>query len=618
MFGRPESRPASQENRLSGRPRASSRLLEFVWRQRFASASLSAHVFALICVAIAVAAIFAFESPGFRIAPYATLFPAILIAAIAGGALAGITALISGGIAAWVLLLPSGTILVSQASQITSLILYGVTGMFLILLVTLMRRAAVQLDASREEAHDEHDRLVAALEASGAGTWRWDVQKDIVEWDDALCRLYGIAPKDAPRTSAGFIEIIHPDDRAHAGEVIRCCVEEGIDAEYEFRAVVPKGTLRIYDRSKLVRDAEGRPAYMMGACIDVTERRRTEEERGRIATWLRMAMEVAQIGTWEIDPKDRTVIASDSMNTIFGLPADGKNRPFTDYLSRIHPEDAPAVEEAIARRTAQLEPISVEYRLVKSNGDVRWLASRGAYVRGADGSGRIVGSLFDITDRKRIEEEREAALAQRELLLKELNHRVRNNLQMVSSLLNLQASRLSDPSSKEHFRKAIDRVQAVGDIHARLNQGEQLGRIDFDEYLKDLCGRLRESMLDGKSIALRVETEPLVLDIDRAIPLGLVVNELVTNSIKHAFPDGAKGNIIVQLTKGGAGEVLRLSIGDDGRGMEKKDGDERDGLGMRLVEGLMQQVGGTMEIKNEPGARYEITVPAGEKAPQAG
>jgi two-component sensor histidine kinase len=114
-----------------------------------------------------------------------------------------------------------------------------------------------------------------------------------------------------------------------------------------------------------------------------------------------------------------------------------------------------------------------------------------------------------------------------------------------------------------------------------------------------------------------VEAEPLVLDIDRAIPLGLVVNELVTNSIKHAFPDGAKGNIIVQLTKGGAGEVLRLSIGDDGRGMEKKDGNEGDGLGMRLVEGLMQQVGGTIEIKNEPGARYEISVPAGENAPQA-
>jgi PAS domain S-box-containing protein len=604
---------------LSGRPRASSRLLEFVWRQRFSSVSLSAHLFALFCVAVGVSLNFAFEAPGYRIAPFATLFPMILIAAIAGGAFAGITALVSGGIAAWVFLMPMGTLVIDQAGRITSLVLYGTTGLFLIALVALMRRAAEQLDASKEEAHDEHDRLVAALEASGAGTWRWDIQKDVVEWDDALCRLYGIERKNAPRTSSGFIDIVHPDDRQHAGEVIRRCIEEGVDAEYEFRAVVPKGTLWIHDRSKLVRDAQGRPAYMTGACLDISERRNAEEERGRIATWLRMAMEVAQIGTWEIDPKSGTVTASDSMNTIFGLPVDGKSRPFQDYLSRVHSDDVASVREAIARRTEKGEPVSVEYRLVQPGGEERWLASRGAFVRGADGSGRIVGSLFDITDRKRIEEEREAAIREQELLLRELNHRVKNNLQMVSSLLNLQASRMSDPSAKEQFRKAIDRVQAVGDIHARLYQGEQFGRIDFDQYLEDLCGRLRESMLDGKMVELKVKTEPLTLDIDRAIPLGLVVNELITNSIKHAFPNGA-GNIRVHLTKGEPGEALRLSIADDGQGVEKKDGAERGGLGMRLVEGLMQQVDGKMEVTYEPGVRYEITLPAdeaGRSAPQS-
>jgi two-component sensor histidine kinase len=185
---------------------------------------------------------------------------------------------------------------------------------------------------------------------------------------------------------------------------------------------------------------------------------------------------------------------------------------------------------------------------------------------------------------------------------------------MVSSLLNLQAARMSDPETKEQFRKAIDRVQAVGDIHARLYQGEQLGRIEFDEYLRDLCGRLRESMLDGKSVALNVETEPVVLDIDRAIPLGLIVNELITNSIKHAFPSGGKGTISVHLTNGEAGETLRLMIGDDGQGVTRKNGDDREGLGIRLVEGLMQQVGGQMKLKDEPGARYEIVIPGGDAA----
>lgn len=596
---------------MSESRRRSTRFFEFVWKQRFASNSLAAHVFALVCVTVAVAANLILLSPGISIAPFALLFPAILIAALAGGVWPGLTALVAGGLAAWFFLLPSGTVIVSFGAQIASVVLYGFTGLVLVALVVLMRRAAEQIDAGRDEAHDDHDRLVAALEASGAGTWRWDVQNDIVEWDEALCRLYGIPREQAPRNAAGFIAIIHPDDRGHARESIRKCVEGVADAEYEFRAIVPKGTLWIYDRGKLVRDAQGRPACMMGACLDVTERRRAEEERGRFSTWLRMAMEVAQIGTWEIDPKTGMVAASDSMNAIFGLPADGQSRNFQDYIDLVHPDDAASIQDAIARRTEGHEPISVEYRLLRPNGEVRWLASRGAFVRDADGSGRIVGSLFDITDRKRIEEEREAALAQQELLLREINHRVKNNLQMVSSLLNLQAARMSDPAAREQFRKAMDRVQAVADIHTRLYQGDQLGQIDFDQYLKDLCDRLRESMLEGKAIALDVEAVPLVLDLDRAIPLGLIVNELVTNSIKHAFPNGGGGRILVQL-RAGDGDGLRLSIGDSGAGIPRAENAESGGLGMRLVEGLMLQVGGKLEMKGEFGARYEITIPAGE------
>jgi two-component sensor histidine kinase len=253
--------------------------------------------------------------------------------------------------------------------------------------------------------------------------------------------------------------------------------------------------------------------------------------------------------------------------------------------------------------------VSVEYRVANPDGTVRWLASRGAYVRAGDGSARMVGALFDITDRKLVEEEREAALRQRELLLKELNHRVKNNLQMVSSLLNLQAARMTDPVAQEQFRKAMDRVQSVGDIHARLYQGEQLGRIDFDQYLNDLCDRLRDSMLDGKAITLKVDAEPLVLDLDRAIPLGLIVNELVTNAIKHAFPDGSRGDIRVELRTGN-GDGLRLSIGDSGRGIQDGGGQDRQGLGMRLVQGLLQQVGGTIEVKHAPGVNYRISIPA--------
>ena len=131
-------------------------------------------------------------------------------------------------------------------------------------------------------AEAEHERLVAALKASRAGTWRWNVAADIVEWDDALCDVYGIKRKEAPTNSEEFLALVHPDDRAAVWAAISACIEKGTDADYQFRAVVGGSVRWIYDRSALIRDADGNPAYMLGACLDITNRRRIEEERDKL------------------------------------------------------------------------------------------------------------------------------------------------------------------------------------------------------------------------------------------------------------------------------------------------------------------------------------------------
>ena len=128
-------------------------------------------------------------------------------------------------------------------------------------------------------AGSEHERLLAALKASRSGTWRWTIAEDRVEWDEALCQVYGLPPERAPTTSGEFLSLIHPDDREHAWSQIRACIEEGRDADYQFRTVVGGEERWIYDRSALVRNPDGSPAYMLGACLDVTERRRIQQER---------------------------------------------------------------------------------------------------------------------------------------------------------------------------------------------------------------------------------------------------------------------------------------------------------------------------------------------------
>ncbi len=118
-------------------------------------------------------------------------------------------------------------------------------------------------------AGSEHERLLAALKASRAGTWRWNIAADILEWDDALCDVYGIKPENAPTNAQQFLALVHPEDQAKVSAAINTALENGADAEFQFRAVIGDAVRWIYDRSGIVRDEVGKPAYMLGACLDI-------------------------------------------------------------------------------------------------------------------------------------------------------------------------------------------------------------------------------------------------------------------------------------------------------------------------------------------------------------
>ncbi|HZH51284.1 MAG TPA: HWE histidine kinase domain-containing protein [Microvirga sp.] len=136
-----------------------------------------------------------------------------------------------------------------------------------------LRNAAARLEVAQE-------RLVATLEASGAGTWRWDFRANAVDWDPALVRLFGLDPSKAPRKRTDFRRYVHPDDQEHINRVIEEAIESGSTADYEFRAILEDGSQRwMYTRSRLLRDARGGPALMVGACLDITERKRAQERQ---------------------------------------------------------------------------------------------------------------------------------------------------------------------------------------------------------------------------------------------------------------------------------------------------------------------------------------------------
>ncbi|GBQ26684.1 sensor histidine kinase [Gluconacetobacter azotocaptans] len=205
------------------------------------------------------------------------------------------------------------------------------------------------------------------------------------------------------------------------------------------------------------------------------------------------------------------------------------------------------------------------------------------------------------------------ASVRQELLLKEMHHRVKNNLQIVASLLNLQANRIRQPEAREEFTQARDRVRALATLHRYLYADGELFSLNMEHFVSELCGQIFQAVGEGTGtrIALQINAERLEMVPDQAVPLALILTEVVSNAIKYAFPEGRHGTISVGLVKED-GHMARLWITDDGIGLSagrRRDAEDRTGIGLQLIRGFARQLGGTLEIVEDGGTRFEMVFP---------
>jgi len=212
-------------------------------------------------------------------------------------------------------------------------------------------------------------------------------------------------------------------------------------------------------------------------------------------------------------------------------------------------------------------------------------------------------------ERARVQEHLTTALQEKEVLLKETHHRVKNNLQIISSLLNLQAASLDDPQVRERFLESQRRIRVMALVHEQLYQSADLAHIAASGYVQLLVNQLMRSFQsDVATVRVRFAIDEILLDIDRAIPLGLIINELVSNSLKHAFPDDRSGEITVDLHRTSA-RTLTLVVGDTGIGMPSDPAALRMGsLGLELVRALAKQLHGDLRWEQRAGMIVTLTI----------
>ncbi len=293
------------------------------------------------------------------------------------------------------------------------------------------------------------------------------------------------------------------------------------------------------------------------------------------------------------------------------------------FTELFHPQDRAGIS-AHMRAIAQAQDgdiLEIEYRFRTKDGRWMWCWSRDTvFERTKTGDvRRFIGSFLDITERKRAQEQIKAALAEKEILLQEIHHRVRNNLQSLIYLIDMQAERSEDPRAIQTFAAFQGRLRAMAMVHDKLHQAKDLAQIDFRDYVADLTAHLRSALGGGRDIALRVDAAKLPLGIDVAMPCGLIVNEMVSNALKHAFPPLSssptrviEGEHEISVRFGlHEGEYV-LVVSDNGVGLPPDlDWRATETLGLKLVNlWATHQLGGDIKVDVRDGTSFTIKFPS--------
>jgi PAS domain S-box-containing protein len=361
-----------------------------------------------------------------------------------------------------------------------------------------------------------------------------------------------------------------------------------------------------------LRNAQGNVIQLVASAIDISDRRAGEEALYRSEERFRHVFEGAPDGIAMVDSHGRMVLVNGAMERLFGYSRSEMVGHSIEllipqrYLPNHHQWRTAYMQEPTTRDMAGRKEL---YARRKDNSE--FAAEIGLNpLRLPDGV-FVLATVFDVTKRRADQQTIERALLEKTALLNEVHHRVKNNLQVISSLLNLQ-SRHAPPEARQLLTESQGRVKAMALIHQLLYERHDYSRVNLAYYLGRLGALLTDSFTEQRGrivIEQHFDGNETTIDLQRAVPCGLIVNELVTNALKHAFPDGRSGRISISLEQADNG-YCRIIVADDGVGLpDAIQLDNATSLGFQLVPLLADQLGGQLSIERTQGTRFILSIP---------
>lgn len=444
----------------------------------------------------------------------------------------------------------------------------------------------------------------------------FDPQLQLTYISPSVRRLRGVSVDEAMRET--LEQMMTPASAAKMAEAAKRLTDgQGVDRNYVDRMELEMrrkdgSTVWVESVVRPLYDAAGQVTGAVGVSRDITERRRVEAELRHSQEFLGMILVAIPDPVFVKDSAHRFVLVNHALCVMLGHTSDAiVGKMDVDFVPH---EEA---EVFVARDNLVLETGRedlFEERLTDGLGQAHVLVTRKALFVDASGGRFIVGVIRDVTEDKAKEQRLRDSLAEKEVLLKEVHHRVKNNLQVISSLLFLQKDAIEDPIIQDMFEESRNRIASMALIHEELYRSGDLARVDLKEYLERLAPKVIQSLRGNKSLGFALNLTECRVTVDKAIPFGLIVNELVTNAVKHGFTGRESGNIRVTMTS--EEDVLRAVVEDDGVGLpEGFHPDAVRSLGMQLIVQLTRQLRGALTFgSSAAGTVFRLTFPLSESS----
>ena len=481
------------------------------------------------------------------------------------------------------------------------------------------RMVGIRMDITDRKNNEEalrasEERFHQVVDMTGEWLWEVDASGMVTFASPVVEKLLGYQVEELVGKKY-YADLFTPP----AWEAIKTVALQNFEREEPIRKLVTEvlsgdGRLLILETNATpILAPDGTLKGFRGTANDITERRLVEEKILQSEASLNKAQQVAHLGSWRWLIQSNRLEWSDEMYVIFGIDKTTFSGSLPDVMAAaIHPEDRPAVEASNLSVIKDKKPVPLEYRVIRQDGTVRavW-AEVGELVLDENGSPAfLTGIVQDITERKKADEKLKATLEVKETLLREVHHRVKNNLQAIIALMQMQSGQITDPDMRQFLQELEGQARTMALVYEQLYQSENLAHVAMDSYLKYLADNILDMFGSQRNITLKLEVDPLSMDVSQAMPCGLIVNELVTNTFKYAFPPDFEGQAQIEIGLHQEADTYHLKVGDNGMGLPVEMGDQASGggLGLRLVRmWATHQLGGTLVVSRKNGTTFDIT-----------